>query len=296
MKNILFMIALAVAVAGCSRQHRPAPTYSVTDDAGRTVAFAAAPQRIVALAPSATELVFALGRGDRVVGVTAWCDYPPQAKQLPQVGDAASVNPEKLLALRPDCAIMVGTRQSPALATLESLHIPTVVLDPKSPADVIHDLRLLGTALSCSTTADSLARQLQTSLNEIWTQTQLTQAQRPFVFAEIGINPLYTASDDSYIGRMIALAGGRNIAGKMGPEYAAINAEAVIAANPDVILVLHPAAKAAEVSRRIGWAGIGAVRNNRVYDNIDLDVVLRPGPRFVQGLRELHGILYAPQQ
>jgi iron complex transport system substrate-binding protein len=294
MKRLLTIIALIGLVTGCRRHHAAQPpSFSIRDDAGRTVAFAQTPRRIVALAPSAAELVYALGGGGRVAGVSAWCDYPPQVKLLPVVGDAASVNAEKLLALKPDCAIIVGTRQSPMLTTLEALGIPAIVLDPKSPAGVIHDVKLLGTALSCSTAADSLAEILQTSLNEMRTQTNLFQAKHPSVFAEIGINPLYTASDDSYIGQMIILAGGRNIAGTLQQEYATINAEAVIAADPNVILVLHPSANAAAVKRRIGWAGIDAVRHGRVYDDINLDVVLRPGPRFVQGLSELRRVLYA---
>jgi iron complex transport system substrate-binding protein len=290
----LIIIALFGFVAGCSR-HEAAkiPVHSVCDDAGRTVAFTQAPRRIVALAPSAAELVYALGCGDRVVGVSAWCNYPPQAKQQPVVGDAASVNAEKLLALKPDFVIMVGGRQSPALATLEALGITAIVLDPKSPDDVIGDLKLLGSALQCSNAADSLASSLSAVIDSFERELALVpEAKRPKAFAEIGINPVYTASSNSYLGQLIALAGGKNIAGTLLQDYAVINAEAVIAANPDVILVLHPMARGADVAHRIGWANISAVRSGRVYDNIDLDVVLRPGPRFVSGLRELHRVLY----
>ena len=211
------ILAAALAVLACSPRSRPAnaPVITVTDDAGRNVALTAVPRRVASLAPSVTEMLYAIGCGGRVVGVTSWCNYPPEARQKPVIGDAVSFNAERLIALKPDLAVMVGTAQSPAVAKLEALGIPVIVLEPKSPDDIIKDLRLLGSALRCSLTADSLAASLQKSLNGIWIQTRLIEAQRPLVYAEIGINPLYTASNDSYIGQMISLAGGRNIAGRL---------------------------------------------------------------------------------
>jgi iron complex transport system substrate-binding protein len=136
------ILVAALAALACSPRPRSAvtPVVTVRDDVGRSVALATIPQRIASLAPSATEMIYALGCGDRIIGVTSWCDYPPQAKQQPVIGDAVSFNAERLIGLKPDLAVMAGTAQSPALAKLEALGIPVIVLDPKSPADVVQDM------------------------------------------------------------------------------------------------------------------------------------------------------------
>jgi iron complex transport system substrate-binding protein len=292
MKKTLTVIFLWGLCAGCARR-QASPTLSITDDAGRTVGIAGRPGRIVSLAPSVTEIIYALNAQDRLVGVTSWCNYPPAAKQKTVVGDATSFNPEMLLALKPDLAIMAGTAHSSALARLEAIGITVLVLDPKSPDDIIADIGKVGQALGVLPRADSLVSDMRTSLRRLKDSVDLIPvSRRPSVFVEIGSAPLYTASSSSFIGRMIETAGGRDIADGLPQDYGTVNPETVIGKNPDIILILHPMATRADVMKRIGWSRVSAIRTGRVYDAIDLDIVLRPGPRFLQGLDELRRIMH----
>lgn len=296
MKNEMLALIFLLGLSGSCAPRPPETGRAVVDDAGRTVRIPRHVQRVVSLAPSATEMIYALGAQDRLVGVTAWCNYPPEAGRKTVVGDALSFNPEKLVALKPDLVVMAGTARSPSLARLEALGIPALVLDPKSPDEIIADIGKVGQALGAATRADSLASGMRSDLARLQDSVGLVPvADRPLVFVEIGSSPLYTASPSSFIGRMLAAAGGRNIADGLPQDYGAINPEAVIVKNPDIILILHPMAKKADVAKRIGWSGVNAVRTGRVYDAIDLDIVLRPGPRFVIGLGELRRILREPR-
>lgn len=287
----LAIISAACLAGGCAKQ-RPQPALTLVDDAGRTVALPALPRRVVSLGPSITETVYALGQQDRLVGVTAWCNYPPEAKQKPVVGDATSFNPERLLALAPDLVILAGTAQSPALGRLEALGIPALVLDPGTPDEIIAGIELVGRALGAGHRADSLASGMRVSLGRLRDSVDLVPpALRPTVFAEIGANPLFAAGPQSFLGQMIELAGGRVVPRGLPQDYAAINPETVIGQDPDIILVLHPMATSGDAIKRIGWSRIAAVRTGRVYDGIDLDIVLRPGPRFLQGVGQLRLII-----
>ena len=292
MKRSLALIIIAACLAGgCARQH-PHSALTLVDDAGRRVALSAVPNRVVSLGPSITETVYALGQQDRLVGVTSWCNYPPEASRKTVVGDATSFNPERLLALAPDLVIMAGTAQSPALERLEALGIPALVLDPRTPDDIIADIELVGRALDTGLRADSLASGMRASLGRFRDSADLVPAgRRPTVFAEIGSTPLFAAGPRSFLGQMIALAGGRAVPDDLPQDYAAVNPERVIGQDPDIILVLHPMATRGDVITRIGWSRIAAVRNDRVHDGIDLDIVLRPGPRFLQGVDQLRMII-----
>ncbi|MDI6740996.1 MAG: ABC transporter substrate-binding protein, partial [Candidatus Edwardsbacteria bacterium] len=184
MKNVLIAIALFILVAGCAKQ-QGAPAFTITDDVGRTIGFTKHPGRIVSLAPNTTEMIYALGGQDRLVGVTSWCNYPPEAKEKPVIGDAISFNAEKLLALKPDLVIMVGTRQSPALARLEALDVPALALDPKTPEEILADIIKIGRALGAEPKADSLINEIRTTLAWIKNAADsCPDSQRPLVFAE----------------------------------------------------------------------------------------------------------------
>ncbi|MCU0606778.1 MAG: cobalamin-binding protein [Candidatus Edwardsbacteria bacterium] len=292
MKRSLVLIIIAACLAGgCAKKHL-SPALTLVDDAGRRVALPALPRRVVSLGPSITETVYALGQQDRLVGVTSWCNYPPEASRKTVVGDAASFNPERLLALDPDLVILAGTAQSPALVRLEALGIPALVLDPRTPDDIIADIELVGRALGAGPRADSLAAAMRTSLGRLRDSAELVPVGlRPTVFAEIGATPLFAAGPRSFLGQMIALAGGRVVPEDLPQDYAAVNPERVIGQDPDVILVLHPMAARGDVIARIGWSRIAAVRTGRVHDGIDLDIVLRPGPRFLRGVGQLRMII-----
>lgn len=266
--------------------------FSFHDRLGRKVELEQRPQRIVSFAPNLTEMIYALGAEDKLIAVTAWCNYPPQARQKEIVGDYQSPNWEKMLSLKPDLVLLVGTEDSPILSRLKAHRIPAAVFRSETPADIVAEISLLGTLLDRPREADSLAQAIGSQLDSLQSAAAAVTAPRPKVFAEIADRPLYTGNDRSFLGQLISLAGGENIAGDMTETYAAFNPELVIARKPDVILILHPGADAREVAKRPGWASIPAVKNGRLYYGFDLDLMMRPGPRFVQAAKALHRIFY----
>jgi iron complex transport system substrate-binding protein len=264
-----------------------------TDDTYGDVSLPQAPGRVVSLAPNITEMIYALGAGDRVVGVTAWCNFPPQAKSKQVVGDATSLNLERLLSLRPDLAVMVGNSRTPLLAKLESVKVPVLVLSPVSIDDIFRDIRLLSAVLGARPQADSLLGAMESRLRATQALVEkIPQSRRPRVFAEISSQPLMTAGPNSLVGQIIEWAGGGNIMSDLAQDYAVVNPELVVARRPEVILILEPGMSKQAVLGRLGWENVPAVSASRIYDDLDLDVVLRAGPRIADGLEQVYRRLH----
>lgn len=287
LKSIL--LVLATIVAGCGQHQEKGPgLFTFRDGVGRQLSLGHAPQRVISFAPSLTEMVYTIGGDDKLVGVTAWCDWPPSARSKPTVGDYANPNWERLTALKPDLVLLIGSADSPMLARLENLGIPTAVFRSESFEDIYGDLVILGAIFGRQAQAQALADSLHRLADSLASAVEALPASRkPKVFAEIADRPLMTGNDHSFLGRLIALAGGVNIAGDMHQDYAVINPEEVIAQKPDIILVLHPGTKAEELRNRIGWSSIPAVKQGRIVDGLDLNLLMRPGPRFPQAARIL---------
>lgn len=297
MKKIFWYIITVLIFISCGQKESP-PLYSsekltVTDDIGRTVILSKTPGRVISLAPNITEMIYALQADDHLVGVTSWCNFPPRSRQKEIIGDATTANLERILALKPDLAVMVGTKNTPILAKLEALKIPTLVLNPASLEDISKDIRLLSVVFNKQSAADSLLIAISATLNKISSSLEvIPPGKRPQVYAEISSQPLMTAGRTGLVGRLIDRAGGENIMADLGRDYAVINPEIVIQRRPDIILILHPQTDKKQLAERIGWQNIPAVKNNKVFDDLDLDIILRAGPRSVMGLKELHRIFY----
>jgi len=295
MRTLKFLILSILLLTAASCRPRPSQSdgnYNFHDRLGRQIELQGKPRRIISFAPNITEMIYALRAEDRLVGVTSWCSYPPEAKSKTVVGDYASPNWERILALRPDLVLLVGTRDSPILSRLEAHRIPAAAFCSETPQDIMAEISLLGVLLDREPEADSLTRSLAAQLDSLRPARDLAPAPRPAVFAEISDRPLLTGNDRSFLGQLIALAGGKNIAADMPETYAAFNPELVIARKPDIILIFHPGTDAREVARRPGWAHIPAVKNGRIYYGFDLELMMRPGPRFVQAARMLQQIFY----
>jgi len=296
MKRFHCLLFLTIFM-GCSAQPRPQAkgSLAVTDDLGRTVSLSGAPLRIISFAPSLTEMVYALGGEDRLFGVTAWCNWPPQAKEKTVVGDMMSPNFERMVSLKPGLVIMIGSRPSPLLKKFEALAIPVLCFKDETVADIQRAVKVLGRVLECPGRADSLNREMDLQLAAIKAAVDsVPMEKRPKVFAELGSSPLFAAGDSSFIGQMITLAGGINATGNIPSSYAAVNPELVVKNDPEIIIVLHPQATKKQIEQRVGWQKVSAVKKGRIYPGLDQDVILRPGPRFTEGLKILHGIFYAP--
>lgn len=258
---------------------------TVTDDAGRTVTIPAEPRRILSLAPSNTEILFALGLGDRVVGVDNFSDYPPEAAALPRIGDLMNPNYEAMAALSPDLALAIGGSDE-VWKKLEELGVPVLVIQPRTVAEVIDSIRLVGRITGAQEAAEALARSMAERVEAVQRQAAAL-SHRPRVFWEVWDDPLMSAGPGSFFDDMIRLAGGINVAGDAQSPWPQVSPEAIIARDPEVILTTQ-----AEWAERLrsgalpAWAGTTAVRQGRIHV-VEDNLVSRPGPRIVEGLEQV---------
>lgn len=276
----------------------PTPTPSlypmtVTDMAGREVTLVAEPQRIVSLSPSNTEILYALGLGARVVGVTEFCNYPPEVAQKPKVGGFSDVNTEKVVEVQPDLILVASIHIPEVLPALEELGFTVLVLDAHDLPGVLEGIRLVGKVAAQEEAAESLTAQMQQRADAV--AQAVAGRERPRVYWELD-STLWTAGPGSFVQDLIERAGGQNIAADAERAWVQLNAETIIAADPEVIfLASHPYGESAEsVAARAGWDKISAVVNGRIVELTEEqgDMVSRPGPRVIDALeliaRALH--------
>ncbi|MBI1885766.1 MAG: ABC transporter substrate-binding protein [Chloroflexi bacterium] len=295
------LLALLVAAAACNggaQVQQPGATLTpspqppsdfpvtVTDSAGRSVTFDSAPRRIVALAPSFVEVLFAIGAGDALVAVDENTDFPPEAADLQKVS-GFEPNVEAIGALEPDLVLIVfdpgGLR-----AALKRLGARVLLLaSPDSLEGVIEQINLLGQVTGRADKAIALTGQMRERIGDV--TAKLAGVQRgPRVFHEVSPD-LYSAGPRSFVGDLYKLLKADNIATGAFPQ---LDNEAIITADPEVIILAdEPAVTPAEVKARAGWGSISAVENDRVYA-VDGDIISRPGPRIVDALEELARLLY----
>ena len=251
----------------------------------------AATRSIVSLVPSLTETLFALGIGDRVVGVTSYCDYPPEATAKEKVGDTLRPSVEKIVALRADLVIASTASQlEQFVRELDELGIAVYVSNPRKVADVATTITRIGDVTGATERARQLSSELQTRLSAI--DARLQAAPRPPVLILLSTEPLITAGGNTFINDLIERAGGRSIAANETAEYPQYSLETAVASRPEVIFL---EAQDARLPARLSETP--AARAGRVF-HIDDNLMLRPGPRIVDGLEQMaadiHPELFKP--
>ena len=256
-----------------------------TDDLARQVVIKGPVERVVSLAPSLTESIYAVGAGDKLVGVTAYCNYPESATAIEKVGDTQTPNIERIVALKPDVVFVSTASQLEAfMATLEQQGIAIYVMDAKSIGEVIDDLRTLGRLLS----SENSTEQLATGLAERVAKVEAEPSSKPTVFIQISNEPLFTIGKDSYLTEAVAKAGGESVTKDVPSGYPKLSKETASAMSPDVIILSD-----SEDNREpnVVFKSSPAVKNGRVY-RINADIISRPGPRLVDALEEIAGFLH----
>lgn len=257
------------------------------DDAGRKLYLAKPPQRVVSLAPSITEMLFALGLEEQIVGVTDFCNYPPAALAKPKIGYARP-NLESLVALRPD--LIVAPQEflrADLLANLEQLKIPVFLLEPKSVEDIFAQIQSLGKIFNKTSASDIVTKTMRDRIAQVGKRIESSERKR--VLYVLNSHPLITVGPGSYIHQMIGLAGGVNIAAGTLAPYPRLNIETVLKEDPEVLIFpvgsseSVPKSEQAEWNR---WGNLSAVRN-RQFRDVSSDALNRPGPRVVEGLEHL---------
>ncbi|HYS64268.1 MAG TPA: cobalamin-binding protein [Paraburkholderia sp.] len=286
--NRFARFALAAALFAAPLHARAAIT--VTDDTGASVTLAAPAQRVISLAPHVTELLYAAGGGTKLVGAVSYSDYPPEAKQLPRVGDNKSLDLERIVALKPDLIVVWrhGNAQR-QLDRLREMHVPLFFSEPHHLDDVAVSLTRLGQLLGTSSTADKAAAEYRQDIAKLRAQ----YASRPPVstFYQVWDQPLMTLNGEHMISDVIALCGGRNVFAKLEPLVPTVSTEAVLAANPEAIVTAAPGATKPDTTLpQLGawraWPSLTAVANNNLFA-IDGDLINRPAPRIAQGAKQL---------
>ncbi|HKP69315.1 MAG TPA: cobalamin-binding protein [Pyrinomonadaceae bacterium] len=280
---ILFLICVAFAAACRTGDVRPSSgeTRAVTDSLGRTVRLPMRIERAVSLAPSMTEMIFAAGAGDRLVGVTTYCNYPAETASIEKVGDTQSPNLEKILALRPQVVFVSTASQLEAyMETLDEQGIVVYVENSSSLDQVLQGIQLLGSFFDTRDTADRVSSSLNARLAKVRRERVRPS---PRVFVQISNEPLFTIGKDSFLSPVIQDAGGYCVTSHIPSAYPKISKETAAAENPDVIILSdsddnrepNPAFKDSR-----------AVKTGRVY-RVNADIISRPGPRLVDALEEI---------
>lgn len=251
--------------------------------------------RIVSLAPSTTEILFALGLDNEIVGVSQFCNYPKAAQSKERVGTFSEPNIEKILFLRPDIIFCTGLEQVVIIEKLKQLNLNICVSDPSDTNELFDSIEEIGELTNKKKAAGILIRKMQADIENLTSITRrIPKDSRLKVFVEIWHDPIMTVGSSSFVDELISLAGGRNIANDTKRAYSVFSAEEVIKRNPDCIILAYmdQPGSIEIVKRRLGWKNISAVKNNRIYNDIDPDLFLRPGPRITEGLKEIYKRLY----
>ena len=279
---------------------------TVTDAIGSTIAVHDIPRRIVSLIPSNTELVFAVGAGSSVVGVTTYCDYPPEAKEIEKIGDVAAMSLEKIIALDPDLVLAAKGNTRELIYSLKALDVPVFVLDPQSIDEVLEAVGMVGKLAGREDAARALLDGYRKRLADVADRIgDLAESERPTVFVGSPFrDENWTPGPETYTSAVIRRAGGRNVADDLAPRtWAVYNLEHIVSRNPQVLLsTLGPGQDPGETTKRFlerakalkGWQDLDAVRNERVV-LIPENWLLRPAPRLIRAIETLAAALHPDQ-
>jgi len=284
-KSIALFLLLLLA-SGCTQQ----PI--------RDTKKAKAQPRIVSLAPSLTEMIFAIGAGDQLVGRTSACDWPAAAARVPVIGSFGQPSLELLTSLHPDLVIDVDLADEEIGKKISALGIQRETVSCKSPDDIPAVLKKLGKLTGHTREADSLALSISNGL-ATFKQKALELKKKKTVYLEIWNDPFWTGGKGSYTSALISYAGGQNIGDVVQKDYFEISQEWVIKKNPDIIACMYMAKEstaADNVLNRPGWDSITAVKSHHVYDRFDNNLFLRPGPRVLEGIDQLYRKIYPDEK
>ncbi|SFQ09386.1 ABC transporter substrate-binding protein [Caldicoprobacter faecalis] len=266
--------------------------FKFTDFVGREVTVEKEPQRIVSLAPSITELIYALGAGDRVVGVTTFDNYPPEVQDVPKVGDFNGPNVEAIIAQKPDIIFASSLSGKDQMESLQqSTGIPVAVLEARNIKQIYESIQLIGKLTGKQEKGQEVIREMQNKIDEISGKTK--DLPKVKVFYLLDINGNWTAGKGSFIDELIALAGGENIAADADGEWIQYSTEELVKKNPDIIIMgASYADKVKDIKNMVGYRDTNAVKNDKVFVLSNDDLISRPSNRIILVLEEIARILH----
>lgn len=289
---VLTLLVAGLLSVSCQRpvvssERSGVATRTVIDDLGRSVTLPINITRIVSTAPSVTENIFAVGAGDRLVGVTTFCNYPEEAKAIPKIGDTMTPNMESIIALKPDVVFVSTASQIEVFTqTLADNGIAVYVTNPTSFDDVIDDLGKLGDLFGTTDRVGQMLPELKRRVEAV--QDSVRGEEQLGVFVQISREPLFTVGKGSFLNVLIEKAGGRSVTVDIETAYPKLSKESAIALEPDVIIISESPDNEGpnEVFRNSP-----ALKSGRVY-KINADLLSRPGPRLVDALEQIARCLH----
>ena len=289
---VVILLSISLVAAACSPAVASTPTtaaLALKDGLGRTVTLSGPAKKIVSLAPSNTEILFAVGAGSNVIGRDEFSDFPAEVKSLQSVGGSmGQYNMEEIAKLQPDLVLAASLNTPEQIKAIEDLNLKVfVVTNPTTFDGLYANIETVGQLTGHSNEASQLAASLKQRVEAVADAAAKTKTTTKVFYELDATDPAkpWTAGPGSFIDTMIKMAGGANVAASLKSDYAQISQEELIAADPEVILLGDGAygVTPAQVASRPGWAGMAAVKNNRVL-SFDDNLASRPSPRLVDGL------------
>jgi iron complex transport system substrate-binding protein len=290
------IIIISYILLGCGNSGSKSPSQQgkvFTDAMKRKVTVPQTVKRIVSMAPNVTEMLFAIGLKDEIVGVTDFCDYPPAALEKPRIGGYYNPNIEAILSLNPDLVVATPDGYSrERVEKLDQAGISVFLVNPQKIDEVLETMLTLGKVTGREDAAKQVVQALHARVQAVAKEVEsIPEDKRAKVFYEIGQDPLITAGPGNFVDNLIKAAGGVNIASDAASDWPQYSVEAVIMKEPDVIITAPhvPSQESTTVQPSIWrkYETIPAVKNGRIYQ-VKPDILLRAGPRIVDGLEELH--------
>lgn len=272
------LLLISILLSSCGRNRTTEPSGQVfTDELGHEVRIDKTPERIISLAPSLTETLFALGLGNRVVGVTTYCDYPPEAAEKEKVGDTLKPSLERIIALKPDLVIVSTSSQlEDYIQRIEAAGIAVYISNPRNIEQSLTSIERIGDITGAIPQSRELVAGLRRRVESV--EARVANLGRPRVLIILGGEPLITIGGDSFINDLIEVSGGRSVSAEEKADYPQYSLETAIARKPEIIFLQ---AGDARLPERLNQTP--AARSGRVY-SLDDALILRPGPRIVEGL------------
>jgi len=289
------LVCLSVCVflsANCRSENLQAQndtnTREVTDDLGRKIKIPEKIERAVSLAPNLTESIFAVGAGDKLIGVTSFCNYPPEAQKIQKIGDTLNPNMETIIALKPQIVFVSTASQIETFAkTLENQNIAVYVTNPKNLDGVLSNLKQLSDILGTAAKADVLAADLQKRIAAV--ESKVKDWNKIKVFVQISKEPLFTIGKESFLTEIVERAGGVSVTKDVATAYPKLSKETALALNPEAIILSD-----SDDNREPNdvFKSSSAVKNDKVF-KINADLLSRPAPRIVDALELIAANLHS---
>lgn len=266
---------------------------SVTDQVGRTIVIPENPIRVVALAPSITEIIYGLNQGKRLVGATQYSTHPPEAESLPRIGSYIRLDIEKIVALKPDlCFAIKDGNPKHIIDKIVSLGIPVYAINPRNLQQIMDTITRLGSLLDAEQAASDLVADMEKRIEKVQTLVKKS-GNKPRVFFQIDAEPLFSAGNNTFIHELIELAGGINIAAGRD-SYPRYSWEDILVMQPEIVLISSMAGGLSPeylVKSWRKWDQLSAVKNEQVFV-VDAELFDRPTPRLIDGLETIAEIIH----